>query len=231
MTTAHAVGAAVLMLATSLALAGCIQAIGTHFGNRPEKAVSLTGVLFAAILAIATGGYLLRLGRKARPETAGLVFLASCSGLLLATYFFCTSGYIFFPADILVWSEGDFVNDILKFKVGYPLYTSPLNSDSFHYVPGPQLLTYLLAWIAGHADSIPAYRVIQVAFTAAAAFVATLCCHRLLRISRHGFASRQRRWLWNVFWFAALFLMASNSITNRFAHNLHGDALAQSCEA
>ena len=34
-------------------------------------------------------------------------------------------------------------------------------------------------------------------------------------------------WIWNSFWYAALLLMATNSITNCFAHNLHGDALAQ----
>jgi len=226
LTTGRVVGAAALVLATSLALAACIQALSTHFGSRPEKAVSIIGVLFVVILAVATGAYVLRLGRNARPETASLVFLTACAGVLVATYFFCTSGYIFFPADILIWSEGDFVNDMLKFSVGYPLFTSPLNNDSFHDVPGPQLLTYLLAWITGHADSIPAYRVIQVAFTAAAAFVATLCCHRLLRIARPD-SQAAKGWLWNAFWFAALFLIATNSITNRFSHNLHGDALAQ----
>jgi hypothetical protein len=225
LTTGRVAGAAALVLATSLALAGCIQAISARFES-PEKAVSVTGVLFAAILAAATGAYILRLGRKARPETASLVFLTACSGILLATYFFCTSGYIFFPADILIWAEGDFVNDILKFSKGYPLYTSPLNNDSFHYVPGPQLLTYLLAWMAGKADSIPAYRVIQVVFTAVAAFVGTLCCRRILRMARPE-AQAGKGWLWNGFWFAALFLIATNSITNPFSHNLHGDALAQ----
>ena len=44
-----------MVLAASLALAGCIQALSAHFESRPEKAVSMIGVLFAAILAVATG--------------------------------------------------------------------------------------------------------------------------------------------------------------------------------
>ena len=33
--------------------------------------------------------------------------------------------------------------------------------------------------------------------------------------------------VWLAFWYAVLFLIATNSITDRFSHNLHGDALAQ----
>ena len=60
---------------------------------------------------------------------------------------------------------------------GVVLIIALVNNDSFHYVPGPQLLTYLLAWTGRKAFSIPAYRVIQVWYTAIAGFIATLCCH------------------------------------------------------
>ena len=196
------------------------------FRNQPQRAVLVTGALFATLLAAALALYLYRAGKFAKPGRAAVLFLGACSVLLLAIYFFWVSWYVSFPADILIWSEGDFLNDILKFSTGYPLYTAVANMDSTHYVPGPQLLTYLLAWLAGQSHSIPFYRAIQVFYTALAAFFALQCCRRILRLafpeSRAG-----ETWARNVFWYAALFLMATNSITNRFAHNLHGDALAQ----
>jgi len=214
------------VLAVSLSLAGFIYA--TQARQSSETAVLKTAFVFATLLVTAIALYLLRTRRNARPATAGLVLLTLCAVLLLSIYLFRVSWYVFFPADFLTWSEGDFVMDMLKFSVGYPLFTPQVNNDSFEYVPGAQLLTYALAWLAGKAGSVPFYRVIQVCFTAGAAFLASLCCGRLLRISGANDRSAPvPRWLWNAFWFAALFLIATNSITNLFTHNLHGDALAQ----
>jgi hypothetical protein len=223
---AKAAIAAAAVLIIALALAECIHALQAPLQQQPERAVLAAGLLLGLILAAVPGVYVLRAPRIARPETAGLAFLSAWAVVLLAIYFFWVSSYVFFPADILIWAEGDFVNDILKFSVGYPLYSPPINNDSFHYVPGPQLLTYLFAWLTGKGGSIPAYRVIQVGYTAIAAFIATLCCRRILRLARPESRAGEG-WLWNGFWYAALFLVATNSITNHFAHNLHGDALAQ----
>ena len=211
-------------LLSAAALAGCIYML--QRGRDPEKAVLMTGILFAAILAFIPGAYLLRSGRRASPATSGLLFLTTCSILLLASYLFSVSWYVFFPADFLTWSESDFVNDILKFSSGYPIYTPQVNNDSFVYVPGPQLVTYLLAWLAGKSGSIPAFRVIQLIYTAAAAWIATLCCRQILRLAWPGLGVITS-WLWNCFWYATLLLIATNSLTNPFVHNLHGDALAQ----
>ena len=217
--------AAVAVLAIAMVLAGLIQAIQARQQSN-ERAVLIVGLLFAAILAAAPAWYISRMRRHAQPETAGLAFLSTLAVLLVAVYLFWVRWYVFFPADIWIWAEGEFVNDTLKFSVGYPIYSSPLNHDSFAYVPGSQMLTYLLAWVAGRAGSIPAYRVIQMCYTALAAFMATLCCRRILRLAWP--ASRaEQGWLWPVLRYAACFLMATNSITNGFAHNLHGDALAQ----
>jgi len=215
--------AAVLTIA--LAMAASIYAVQAK-QPQPERAVLEIAALFALILAAVPGGYLLRTRGNAQPGTAGLMFLGTTCVLLLAVYFFWVSWYVFFPADFLIWSEGDFVNDTLKASVGYPLYSKDINNDSFTYVPGAQLLTYLLAWLAGKSGSIAAYRAIQVIYTAAAAFLATLCCRRLLRLAWPA-SPALGSWLWNAFWYAALFLVATNSITNPFTHNLHGDALAQ----
>ena len=212
------------VLGIALALAGCMTLLARAFPGQPERAVMATGVLLGGLLAAAPGVYLLRLRAAARPGTAGLLFLAACGTLLLAVYFYWVSWYVTFPADILTWSEGDYVNDMIKFSVGYPLYSPQVNNDSFVYPPGSQLLTYLLAWLAGKVGSIPFYRLIQVAYTGAAAYVASLCCRRILKQTGE---AETHPWLWNAFRFAVLLLIGGNFITNRFTYNLHGDALAQ----
>jgi len=216
----HSVGVVV----AALALAGCFALL--QAGRSPEKAVLNIAFLLAVILAAVPAAYVLRKRSGALPGTAGLAFLTACGISLLAIYFFWVSSYVFFPADILIWSEGDFLNDILKFSVGYPLYSPQVNNDSLNYVPGAQLLTYLLVWMAGKTASIPAYRVVQVGYAAIAAFIAARCCGRILRLA---FPETRIRdgWLWNTFWYAALFLIATNPITNRFTHNLHADSLAE----
>jgi hypothetical protein len=205
-------------------LAAVINALQVH--QSAETAVIKTGAVFAVILAGVPAIYLLRARRNALPSTLALAFLSTSALLLLAIYFFRVAWYVIFPGDFLIWSEGDFVNDMLKFSVGYPLFTPQVNNDSFEYVPGAQLLTYFLAWLVGKSGSVPFYRVIQVGFTAVAAFVGLLCCKSILRLAR-GTETDRNGWLWNAFLYAALFLMATNSITNSFTHNLHGDALAQ----
>ncbi len=212
------------ILSAALALAGGIGAL--QAGRPAERAVQLTGVLLVGILGALVAAYFLRVREAAQPGAASLVCLSSCAFVLAAVYFFWVASYVMYPGDFLIWSEGDFVNDTLKFSVGYPIYSAPANNDSYCYVPGAQLLTYFLAWIVGKANSIAAYRVIQVCYTALAAFVATLCCRRILRMTWPGLRAVDS-WLWNSFWFATLFLAATNLITNKFTHNLHDDALAQ----
>jgi hypothetical protein len=212
------------VLAVALALAVGIDAL--QRGKSPEGAVMETGLLVAALIFAPLIAYFYRRRSIARPETAGLIFLSTCSIALLGIYFFWVSSYVFFPADMLIWSEGDFVNDILKFTIGYPIYSPQVNNDSLNYVPGAQLLTYFLACLFGKAGSIPAYRVLQLCYAAGAAFLATLCSRRILRLAVPD-VERGIGHLWNVLWFSVLLLIATNSLTNGFAHNLHADSLAE----
>ncbi|MBV8843430.1 MAG: hypothetical protein JO307_11525 [Bryobacterales bacterium] len=213
-------GSGVLLIA--LALAAAIYFV--QAGRSPEMAVMRTGVMFGAILAAVAASYFFSQGRAARPATAGLLILATITVLLLAVYFFRIAWYVFFPADFLTWSEGEFVNDLIKLSVGYPLYSPQVNNDSFVYAPASQLLTFALGWLVGHAYSIPVLRTIQVVYTITAAFLALACSLRLSALSG---SSTGRSWLWRCFGFALLLLIATNTITNPFVHNLHGDALAQ----
>jgi hypothetical protein len=69
---------------------------------------------------------------------------------------------------------------------------------------------------------------IQLFYALAAAVVAVLCYWRLQELSgnsRIRFA--QDRAVWGAIALTVFFLIATNSLTNPFAHNLHNDALAQ----
>jgi hypothetical protein len=155
-----------------------------------------------------------------------MIVLATVSVLLVAVYLYWVSFYVLFPADILIWSESDFINDILKFRVGYPLYSAQQNNESFVYAQGSRLVTYFLAWVSGHPLSIPTYRAIQVFFTLLAAIMATFSFFTLVKASSSHEALSPHS-SWGILALPVLFLLASNSITNPFVHNLHDDALAQ----
>jgi len=212
-------------------LAAAPLALAIHYVHRvlpqdPERAVQWVGVMFVAILALSVGTYVAIQRRECTASNLGLIVLATVSALLVAVYFYWVSFYVLFPADILIWSESDFVNDILKFRIGYPLYSAQANNESLHYMPGSRLLTYLFAWLVGEETSIPTYRAIQVCYTFLASVVAVFCCRRLVQISAPSSDPHDNR-LWWLVCPPFMFLMASNALTNPFVHNMHDDALAQ----
>ncbi len=219
-------GHGVAALLAAVPLAYLIHWINQAWSNQPERAVQLTGALFAILLVGTAGGYVLVRGRSAHPGQLGLIVLSTVGILLTGTYFYWVSFQILFPADFLIWSEGDFVNDILKFLQGYPLYSAQENNESFTYMPGSQLLTYCLAWLLGNATLIPLYRGIQLGFTLLASVVALVCCRRILESSRAARPDTPGA-AWGWIWLPGLFLLATNALTNPFVHNLHNDALSQ----
>ena len=121
--------------------------------------------------------------RRAVPARAGLVALAGTGAALVAFYLSWVSYYVEYPGDFLMFAESDFVNDIVKFRTGHPLFTAQENNESMTYPPGAQLCTYFLAWAAGRADSIPAYRAIQLIYGVGAAVAGVFCYLRLLQLS------------------------------------------------
>lgn len=216
-----------LALPSAAAVAFFIYRINAAWADEPEKAVVITGAMFAVLLVSPPAVYLLRQRGSAKPAQLALVFYGSVGVLLAACYFFRIGFDVMFPGDFLIWSESDYVNDILKFRQGYPIFTPDANNESFTYVPGSQLLTYFLASLAGLPNSVSAYRAIQVFYTILSALAAFFCCRRLL-----GLAGVEKRKIensawWNVVFLTAFFLIAGNSLTNPFTHLLHNDALAQ----
>lgn len=197
---------------------------GTYKGHAESFVLAvLVGLiaLFAIVLPVAVW----QGRRRNAPGVPALAVATVVVAGLLAVYFFRASYFVMFPADILIWSESDYVNDILKLQVGYPVYSEQVNNDSLFYTPGSQLLTFLLATLTGTIGSIPAYRIIQVAYTVGAAVVAVQCWRIVVRYTG-GPAGRDAR-PWTLLTAALLLLFATNQITNSFNQFMHNDALAQ----
>jgi hypothetical protein len=215
-----------LVFLAGVCAAVLIRRLGDAWPAEQERVVQMAALLALVGIVLPTAIYLGIRRRAALPHRAGLLVLAATGAALVAFYLTWESHYVEFPADILIWSEGDFVNDIVKFRVGYPLYTEQQNNDSFHYMPGAQLCTYAIARICGAPGSIPMYREIQLFYTLVAAGVAVSCFVRLLQLSgTTRFA--EDRGLWGAIALPLFFLIATNSVTNPFVANLNIDALTQ----
>ena len=168
------------------------------------------------------------LKEKASLWSAGYFALLLCLGLsaaLVLYYLVFIKAFVFLPADILMWAETNFVSDILKLRLGVPIYTPPQDSNSLIYTPGAPLLTYAISWLIGKPTSIIAWRVIQLVFASFAAVIATVCC-RLLRKQAYPDDRITFPKTWLAVTFFAMFLAATAPNTNRFVHSLHTDALA-----
>ena len=149
----------VLGFLAALPLALIINVINSAWPDQPERGVTVVALLFAVMLALPVACYLLARRRADEEARLGLMALAILGVLLLAVYLYQVSFWVFFPADFLIWSESEFVSDILKFRLGYPLYMAQVNNESFIYTPGAPLLTYFISVALGQETSIPAYRI------------------------------------------------------------------------
>ena len=154
--------------------------------------------------------------------------LVLCLGLavvLVLYYMKSIKPFVFLPADILMWAETNFVGDIIKLRIGVPIYTSPADSNAMIYTPAAPILTYAIAWIIGEPTSIPVWRMIQLAFVLCAALLATICCRTLNQLA---YPNQQIMFprTFDVFTFLTMFLAATAPRTGVYVHALHADALA-----
>jgi hypothetical protein len=154
--------------------------------------------------------------------------LLACLGLSLVLvfyYFVLLKPIITLPADLLMWEETNFVGDIIKLRIGAPLYTTPGDSNSLIYTPLTPLLTYAISWLINLPTSITAWRLIQLGFVVCAALLATSCSQTLRSLAapdhRVEFPKTSI-----ALAFLVLFLAATAPQTNSFVACLHVDALA-----
>jgi hypothetical protein len=215
-----------LMIAAGALGAYLIRGLAQARPSQPERVIQAAalGAMAAVVLPLIL--YLARRRGAASPGRAGLLLLAGAGAALVAFYLTWISYHVEYPADFLMFAEGDFVNEITKFRTGHPLYLDQRNNESMVYTPGAPLLTYALARLVGAPDSIPVYRLIQLVYCLGAAIAAVFCFFRLMQWSgATRFAGD--RGLWGAIALPLFFLVATNSITNPFVHNLHNDSLSQ----
>lgn len=215
----------VLVLVSAVPIAWAMDYLSKRFTGSPEISVFVIGILSGLILLIPAVIYLAKNHEHLNPGNLGLIVLVSILAILVAIYIFQVFDEVFLPADILIWSESDFVNDVLKHRVGYPLYTEQSNNESFIYTPGAPWLTYQLARMIGKGNSIPEFRLMQVRFTLLSVFLAVFCSYRLIQMSSAASGHRNLKY-WGAYGLPFLFLLATNPLTNPFVHNLHNDTLA-----
>ena len=152
------------------------------------------------------------------------VLVSAVTVIALATAY-QLANYLVLPVDLLSFAESPFVNDILKFQLGIPIYTVPSDNNSYPYAPGTQLLTYFISAAFGEGDSIPFYRIVQFSYVILAAVVATILCDSLARKFLTTIEYRHRP-LWIALWFSLLFLLVVEPRFNEYTYTLHNDGLS-----
>lgn len=161
-------------------------------------------------------------------DRPSLVALAACTllaiGLLIAFGIYARP-LIELPADLLMFSETAFVENMIKLNTDQPLYTPPEDSNSIVYNPGAYLVTHLLASLTGLTHSVPGLRVIQLLYALLAALIATRCA-RVLRAYAFPEAPTYHPAIWVVFTAVTMMLLATAPHVNRYTFSLHVDALA-----
>lgn len=161
---------------------------------------------------------------RARPLWGLVVLLCLTAGM---TYLYAkrVRPYLALPYDLASWSEPMFMIDAIKWHYGFPLYSSPEDSNSMPYTPGAPALTYLLARLLGQPLSIPVYRLLQQFYLLLAAALTVSATWGLLHLIRPVKIPRSSRFLWSLLFFLITFLFATNPQTNAFNIFLHLDPM------
>ncbi len=183
----------------------------------------LAGVIALLLL----GGHVLvyhpnRLGSSS--PRLGLVFLLLVCAALIGIYVVRVWPLLRLPFDLASWSEPMFIIDVIKLRTGVPLYLPAKLSNSNAYTFGAPVLTYSIAWLLQHPASVPAFRFIMQFYLVVAAVFGADATRCLLRVTAPERAARLSR-LWLLFFFSALFLVATNSKTAMHNVYLHNEAL------
>jgi hypothetical protein len=192
----------------------------------PAGVPTLLGTSAFVLLLVASAlGVALRRGRRLPPGSWSLAILVGAVAVLALAALYQIAAYLEVPVDLLSFSESPFVNDILKLRLGTPVYTPVPDNNSYPYTPGAQILTYAVSAALGYPESIPVYRAVQFSFVVLAAVIATSICDLLARQLLSPAEYRQRA-LWIAVWLPWLFLVSIDPRFNPYNHSLHNDGLA-----
>lgn len=220
---ASAIAAAVALLIGVVAYA---LGVNDGFGRRTQSNFVPVMLLLGSVLLLAAGAMLACHAPEAAnkvPVLSGILTLSLVASFFVLLYFRHVWPLVFFPADILGWSESPFLDFIIRFRAGEPLFTPVEDGNAFPYPPLAALVTYGMVKVAGMEASVPAMRVVQQLFLLMGALFVASAVRALLRHLRP--ETRYANW-WMLFWAPILFLVATDENVNPWVVTLHTDALA-----
>lgn len=205
-----------------VAVGGFLALYGAHHGTSGAT-LGATGL---GLLALGAGLAFFASRRGENGVPIGLLAVAAAAGLVAALALcdlFHLRPYLLLPVDLLGFSESPFVTDLIKLRLGEPLYTPLPDNNSFPYSCGTQVLTYSIASLLGDGTSIPLLRCVQFSYVLGAVVVATAAMRSILRAS--GPAAHSPMWPWSILAAAFLVLVATDGRFNLYTHALHNDGL------
>ncbi len=182
--------------------------------------------VIVSVIACGVGWGMSRRSNRHLPQGAVAisVLLAAGTAMALATAYQLV-GYLNLPVDLLSFSESSYVNDIIKLRLGAPIYSDPQDNNSYPYTPGSPILTYVVSAALGQATSIPFYRLVQFSYVVIASVAATSVCDLLAQRVLSADEYRHRS-IWRWVWFALTFLLVTDARFNHYTQSLHNDGLA-----
>ncbi len=197
----------------------------------PRLGLASWAAIVAVILTI-----LVMEERRARPikdqgsllSPAAWFILIGALTVLLADVLGQMAARVRFPVDLLLWSEGPFVQDMIKLNRGRCPYSPAELNNSFVYNPGAPLITWAISRLCGRTTDLAFSRWIQVGFALVACGLAWVSTRALVR-PLPGDAPSDGPWLKPVVvWGLGLFVLAwgLNPITGPYLDLLNADALA-----
>jgi hypothetical protein len=179
------------------------------------------GTFAAALLALALLAAGAALARP-RAEHFAPLTLAAWGGFLVASAMAQIAPALAAPWDLVSFAESPYVNDVIKWTQGAPLYGPAGDNDSYPYPPGAQIATHFLASLWGAADSVAGLRITNFVYVLAAVLLAWSAAKRIAASAGRALPDAH----WTGFALAALFMAATEPSFNRYVHSLHNDSLA-----
>jgi len=215
------VGVGFLLLAVVGQLLGWNRLGGLRYGSNVVPFSLFAG--FACLLL--GGGIVLSRAPEALPRSRAfpaILVLAVLSFAFVAAELRYMKPLILLPVDLVMGSESQFVDHIIRYRAGQPQYTPIDDANSSAYAPGAPLLTYWIASLVGRPTSIAAYRLIQQIYILVAVLFGLLAARSLfLSICPESKSAN----LWMLMWIPFLYLIATNPFTNVYAFTLYSDGL------
>ena len=145
--------------------------------------------------------------------------------VLIVFYLQVIIPYMWFPADLLMWGETDFVGNIIRLRGGYPMYSPAADINSSTYPPLASIITYGIAVLFRLPIEVPVLRFIQLGYVTATALVGVLCW-RMLREQLFPDAGQTHEVRWLLLTALMLFLAATSPDTGSYVFMLHTDAMS-----